>query len=107
MFGVVHMDGSGDDDPPVESLSDLFDELWFSGIVDGSVAVINDDLGWCMSAHRDGRLILENLGDLDRKSEDRMHMMPVPKTQVLDLWKRLIEGNLEGLLSEPWKRGYG
>jgi hypothetical protein len=62
MFGVTHMDASGDDDPPLESLPALFDELELSRITDGNVAVINDDNGWCMSAHRDGRLIFHNLG---------------------------------------------
>ncbi len=45
MFGVTHMDASGDDDPPIESLPALYDELTTSGIIDGNVAVINDDVG--------------------------------------------------------------
>lgn len=96
------MDSSGDDDPPIESLSDLYDELYFSGITDGNVAVINDDTGWCMSAHRDGRLVFGHLGD---QGDDR-HMIPVPKVRVLELWKRLIQGDIDGLLKEPWKSGY-
>ncbi|WP_395736906.1 hypothetical protein [Prosthecobacter sp.] len=101
MFGVTHMDGSGDDDPPVQSLDALYDELKLSGIMDGSVAVIHDDTGWCMSAHRDGRLVFEHL-----TKGGEMHMKPVRKEQVLELWQRLIEGNIGGLLSESWKSGY-
>jgi len=104
MFGVIHMDASGDDDPPVESLSDLYDELWSSGIVDGNVSVINDDLGWSMSAHRDGRLVFEYLRDSE--TNHRYHMIPVSKEGVLALWKRLIDGDIQGLLSESWKAGY-
>ena len=102
MFGVVHMDGSGEDNPPVESLPDLYDELFTTGITDGDVSVIHDDSGWCLSAHRDGRLILGNLED--RESE--CHMIHVPRARVLDLWRRLIAGDIDGLRAEPWKPGY-
>jgi len=103
MFGVIHMDGTGDDNPPVESLSDLYDELFSSGIVDGNVAVIHDDSGWCMSAHRDGRLVFGHLGG---QGADR-HMIPVPKDRVLALWRRLVEGDIDGLLAEPWNPTVG
>src|SRR5438552_2700136 len=102
MFGVIHMDASGETDPPIESLSDLYDELYTSGVFDGNVAVIHDNSGWCMSAYRDGRLVFGSLRD--RTSE--RHMIPVPKERVLELWKRLIAGDIDGLLSEPWKLGY-
>ena len=101
MFHVMHMDANADDDPPIESLPALYDELWSSGIVDGSVAVFHDDTGWCMSAHRDGRLIFEHLGEGGER-----HMLPVPKECVIALWKRLIAGDITGLLAEPWKTGY-
>jgi len=96
------MDGSGEDNPPVESLSTLYEELHSSGIVDGNVAVIHDDSGWCISAHRDGTLVFEHLGQGGER-----HMVAVPKERVLELWKRLIDGDIEGLLKEPWKPGYG
>jgi hypothetical protein len=101
MFGVTHMDASGEDDPPLESLSALLDELETSGILDGNVAVIHDDTGWCLSAHRDGRLVFEHLAEGGER-----HMIPVPKERVLELWKRLIGGDIEGLLAEPWQPGY-
>lgn len=103
MFGVIHMDGSGEDNPPIESLSNLYDELFSSGIVDGDVSVIHDDSGWGISAYRDGRLVFGNLQD--RGASD-CHMIPVPKERVLELWRRLIEGDIDGLLKEPWKPGY-
>jgi len=101
MFGVIHTNGSGDDDPPVESLPDLYDELLTADREHGEVAVVHDDTGWCISAHRDGRLVFEHLG----KGGER-HMIPVPKERVLKLWMRLINGDIDGLLSEPWKQGY-
>ena len=102
MYGVVHMDASGEDNPPVESLSDLYDELFTSGIVDGNVSVINDDNGWSISAYRDGRLVFGKLGD----PESERHMIPVSKNRALELWKRLIDGDIQGLLKERWKPGY-
>lgn len=100
MFGVLHMDASGDEDPPIESLSALYDELWSSGIMDGNVAVIHDS-GWCISAHRDGRVTFEHLSEGGER-----HMRPIPKLRVLELWQRLIDGDITHLLHEPWIFGY-
>lgn len=101
MFGVIHSDGSGEDDPPLDSLSDLYEELRSADREHGDVAVVHDATGWSMSAHRDGRLVFEHL----RRGGER-HMIPVPKEEVLQLWRRLIDGDIDGLLAEPWKPGY-
>jgi len=103
MFGVIHSDGSGEDNPPLESLPNLYGELSTADREHGDVAVVNDDLGWCMSAHRDGRLVFEQLGT---RGATARHMMPVAKELVLELWKRLIDGDIDSLLKEPWKPGY-
>jgi hypothetical protein len=102
-FNVRHTDGSGDLDPPADALSALYDELLFSDTEHGDVSVTHDESGWCMSAHRDGRVVFGNLRDYG--ASDR-HMIPVPKERVLELWKRLIDGDIEGLLKEPWQPGY-
>jgi hypothetical protein len=96
------MDASSHRNPPMESLSDLYDELHLSGIFDGDVSVTHQDSGWCMSAYRDGRLVFEHLGEGGER-----HMIPVAKERVLELWKRLIDGDIAGLLKEPWEPGYG
>jgi hypothetical protein len=101
MFSVIHTDGSGNDDPPVESLSSLHDELSTADQEHGDVSVVHEDTGWCMSAHRDGRLIFQHLG-----TREGRHMIPVSKERVLALWHRLINGDVEGILTEPWKSGY-
>ena len=95
------MDGSGEDNPPEENLSNLYDELYSSGITDGEVSVINDS-GWGMSAHRDRRLVFEHLGG----DAAPRHMIPVPKDHVLQLWNKLITNDIDGILSEPWLPGY-
>jgi hypothetical protein len=104
MFGVIHTDGSGEDNPPLENLSDLYDELSTADREHGDVAVVHDGSGWCMSAHRDGRLVFEQLGT---RGTTARHMIPVPEQRVLELWKRLIAGDINGLLKEQWKPGYG
>jgi hypothetical protein len=101
MFSVVHTDGSGEENPTVEGLSELYDELVSADREHGDVAVIHEDTGWSMSAHRDGRLVFEHLA-----MGGERHMIPVPKERVLDLWRRLINGDIDGLLAEPWKAGY-
>ncbi|MGK3970056.1 hypothetical protein WMF01_56870 [Sorangium sp. So ce1667] len=101
MFSIVHSDGSGEENPSLESLSNLYDELVSADSEHGDVAVIHDDSGWCMSAHRDGRIVFEHL----REGGER-HMMPVTKERALELWRRLIKGNIDGLLAEAWIPGY-
>src|ERR1043165_9158687 len=101
MFSVIHTDGSGDENPSLESLSALYDELLSADCEHGDVAVVHEDTGWSMSAHRDGRLVFEHLG----KGGER-HMIPVPKERVLQLWMQLIDGDIDGLLRGPWKPGY-
>lgn len=103
MFGIIHSDGSGEDNPPLENLSKLFDELFTADREHGDVAVISDDSGWCLSAYRDGRLVFEKLGT---RGATARHMMPVSKNRVLELWGKLIEGKVEELHLEPWKSGY-
>jgi hypothetical protein len=102
MFGVLHLDGTGDSNPPIDSLYDLYDELLTADPEHGDVAVINDDTGWCISAHRDGRVIFENLAVPGTKR----HMTDVTKELALSLWRRLINGEIDGLLEEPWKGSY-
>ena len=102
MYGVIHMDGSGDTNPPIASLPELYDELLLSGIFDGNVSVINDESGWAVSAHRDGRLVFEHLGG----EGSPQHMKSVPKERVVELWKLLIAGDLDAIRSDLWIPGY-
>lgn len=101
MFSVIHTDGSGDENPSLDSLSALYDELSSSDREHGDVTVVNERSGWSMSAHRDGRLVFEHLGQGGER-----HMIPVAKDRVIDLWRRLIDGDIDGILAEPWKAGY-
>jgi hypothetical protein len=97
----MHTNGSAATDPALDSLSALYDELQMADREHGDVSVAHDDSGWCISAHRDGRVVFEHL---DQGGE--RHMIPVSKERVLELWKRLIQGDIAGLLAEPWTAGY-
>lgn len=102
MFSVIHWDGSSDANPPLASLPALFDELRAADREHGDVAVVHEDTGWSLSAHRDGRVVFENLS-----TGGERHMKPVPRDRVLELWRRLIDGDVGGVLLEPWHSGYG
>ena len=103
MFGVIHRDGSGEDSPSLDRLANLYDELLAADGEHGDVAVVHDDSHWCMSAHRNGGLVFEQLGT---RGATARYMTHVPKERVLELWKRLIDGDVDGVLAEPWELGY-
>ena len=98
MISVIHTDGSGDDYPAFDVLSDLYDELSVTDSEHPDVSVVNED--WYISAYKSGLVILGN-----EKDEPR-NLRSVPKERVLELWKKLIEGDIDGLLSEHWNEGY-
>lgn len=102
MFSIIHMDGSDEENFPIEKLEDLYEELMVSSISDGNVAVIHDATGWCISTYRDKRVVLGHLG-VEGKD---MHMHPVPRSKTIELWTRLAKGEIESLKSEPWLPGY-
>lgn len=101
MYSVIHTDGSSDIDPPLSSLPDLLDELTTTDREHGDVAVVNEESGWSLSAHRDGRLVFEHLSDGGER-----HMKPVATEKILELWYKLIRGDLDAVLTEPWQAGY-
>ena len=103
MFSIMHIDGSGDVDPPIAAIHALFDELKDADTEHGDVTVRHTESGWFLSAHRDGRLVLENLEDGHGPGR---HMIPVERERVLFLWRQLIAGDLDAVMSEPWRPGY-
>lgn len=102
MFSIIHWDGSSETAPELDSLGALFDELLSADREHGDVAVVHEESGWTISAHRDGRLVCENLS-----SGGERHMKGVSKDRVIDLWRLLANGEVEALLREPWASGYG
>jgi hypothetical protein len=98
------MHGGSDVDTPLSALTDLYDELGTTEFTDGEVTVENVDCGWYISAYRNGSLVFEDIRTLDPGSE--RHMKHVPKERVIEYWNRLVAGDIEGLLAEPWEPGY-
>jgi hypothetical protein len=102
MFSVIHADGSGGDDPPLDSLSELYDELLSADDEHPDVAVVHQDTGWSISAYKSGRLDFEHLGE----TSGERHMIPVSKKRVIELWIKLIEDDIDAISAEPWKPRY-
>ena len=101
MISTRRIDDTGEIDPPLESFSTLYDELKNSDQEHGDVSVTDEDSGWCISAHRDGRVVFGNL-----LAEGDKHMHPVTKEKVLELWCMLANGEIERIQAEPWRDGY-
>lgn len=101
MFSIMHVDQSGDDNPSLDVLPELFDELSRTDFPERSVAVINEDSGWCLAVYPDGRIVFQNLSENAAK-----HMIPVPKPKVVHLWRALATGDMDTVLKEPWIPGY-
>lgn len=101
MYSTIHSDGSSAVDPPLASLPDLLGELSTADREHGDVAVVHEQSGWSLSAHRDGRLVLEHLSEGGER-----HMKPVSKERILELWHLLIRGEPDAVLAEPWQAGY-
>lgn len=101
-FGILHIDGAGEDSPDIDSLDLLYDELDRADEEHFDVSVVHDETGWSLTAYPSGRLVFEHLD-----SGGERHMIPVPKDHVIKLWRLLAAGQIDAILDEPWKLGYG
>jgi hypothetical protein len=102
-FGIVHVDGSGENNPSPAMIDALYDELHASAdFPDAVVWLENDETGWALSAFPGGKLVLEKSGD---QSSSR-HMLNADKMLTVSLWKRLASGDHDYVLQLPWKPGY-
>lgn len=88
MYSMIHADGSGEVDTPLESLSELYDELLLTDDEHPDVSVEHEGTGWCISAYRNGRVIL-----ISRQGDAR-HMKGISKKRVIQLSMALIEGDI-------------
>lgn len=98
MMFIRHGDGRSERNPKL-NLSSLCDELVTVTPEHGCVTVINIDLRWRISAYRDGRVMLAELG----KKGHAWQMMPVSKETVVTIWRLLTLGKMEDILLYPWK----
>ena len=89
--------------PPVEMQRALLAELNEAGDADHPDVSLIHDSGWCLTYHKNGNLVLENLGD-DEDEEGTVRILrTVDPERVLELWSRLARGQVRALFSEPWE----
>ena len=102
-YHITHLWGDMDDEPPLDSLSALYDELEHDDGEHTSVSLTHDS-EWDLNAYGDGSLVWENL---EAKVREPRHMEGVPKEKVLELWRKLAQGKIDEINQEPWLPGYG
>lgn len=90
-----------DEDLPA-ALGALYDQLADADREHSDVAVTDEGSAWTLSAHRDGRVVLEHL---DSRCTNR-HMHPVSRDAIIDLWARFVKLGLGSVWDEPWRPGY-
>jgi hypothetical protein len=66
----------------------------------GSVAVTHES-EWCMEVFRGGHVTFAHL-----EEGGASHMRDVSEVRILELWRRLAEGDVASVQKEPWKPGY-
>ena len=97
-FSITHRNGAVEADPPFEAIDALLDEL--DGIDDEHPDVsVSHDSGWDISAFASGRLIFENIEDLDQ----RPRQIVVDRRVARDLLLVLAAGDLRSLEAEAWQ----
>lgn len=101
-FGFCHIDGGSSDNPSLDDLGKLYDELAIADEEHFDVSVIHDESGYSITAYPSGYVILENLIEL---TPGFRHIDGVTKEQVIDMWRRLAAGDIPWILALPWVPG--
>jgi hypothetical protein len=97
-FSITHRNGAMQADPPFEAIDALLDEL--DGIDDEHPDVaVSHDSGWAISAFASGRLIYENVEDLDQLPRQ----IVVDRRGARDLLRVLAAGDLTRLEAAAWQ----
>ena len=102
-FSTLHLDGSGEQDPPLEALARLVRELDEADAEHTDVSVMHESM-WSLSAYKNGLVVWENVEEDDPRPQ---HMKGVPRDEVLRLFHLLAGGHLAAIHALPWQEGYG
>lgn len=98
-FGVTHLDGGMDEDPPCEALPALLGEL--SGADDEHTDVsISHETGWTLSAFGDGSVIWENVED---DSIEAREIELGDSQAVLRLFEAVARSDLATVEAQDWE----
>jgi hypothetical protein len=101
-YFVSHRMTGDEPELPSDGWPDVLDELEQDDPEHPDVSLTHES-GWCLGAYRDGALVWENVDDLDRPP---MHMVPVDRDRVLELWGLLAAGDIEAVSRADWQPGY-
>jgi hypothetical protein len=103
-YGVIHLYGHSDDAPGIDNLGELYDELEKADQTHFEVTVLHDESGYIITAHAAGYVVLDNMENIDKIVEYR-HIDSVTREQVIDMWRKLVTGDIESILALPWRPG--
>jgi hypothetical protein len=99
-FTVTHLNGRMTQNPPPSTFGPLYEELIKADDEHIDVSVSHES-GWTLGAGASGWLVWENVED-----GEPQHMSSVSREKVLDLWKKLADGDIAAIHVEPWQPGY-
>ncbi len=102
-YHITHRMGDTEEEPPLDSLSALYDELEYEDEEHPDVSLTHES-EWNLGAYGGGLLIWENL---ETTNNEVRHMKNVSKEKVLELWRKLAEGKIDEINREAWLPGYG
>ena len=113
-YAVARWTGGGEDNPPVERLREILQELDVHDPEHPDCWLVHRETGWTLSAFSSGLLIWANDGGPDPSRDpepdligypgDR-HMKGVSREKVLELWLKLAAGDIAAVEAEPWLPG--
>lgn len=93
--------GGGGQDPSEDDLRAALAELVAPDVEHPDCWLSNED-GWTITAHQDGTVVLENV----ESGEGPWHMQYQPTEAVLELWRLLQVGDVDGIRERNWVPGY-
>jgi hypothetical protein len=95
--------GASERNPSVERLRALLQELDIAiEDVEHPDISLTHETEWCLSAFPSGLLVWENL---EAEEANPKHMNGVPPEEVLALWLKLAQGDIEAVQAESWLKG--
>jgi hypothetical protein len=104
-YFIRHRRGAEEDDPPLEALSRLLDELDEDPADSEHTSVsVTHETEWTVSVYRDGFLILENFANEDLEP---MHLAGQTTEGTVSLLTAIAKGAIDEVRAAPWRPGYG
>ena len=109
-YAVDRWTGGGEDNPPVERLREILQELDVHDPEHPDCWLVHRQTGWSLSAFSSGLLIWQNDGGTDPDTDlidypGARHLKGVSREKVLELWLKLAVGDIVAVEAEPWLPG--